>query len=531
MSAPRRPWLCLIAFCLLLWVPGFFTIPPTDREESRIAQATRQASADGRALDIRFDVSERKRLPPGVHWLQAAAVAATTATGLARDNAIWPYRIPAALGALGAVLVLFGQGRRMAGDGPAWLAAAMLGACILVVVETHFAKADAILLGLMSLVMLLLARAYLDPSGLSPANAAWFWLAMGGAILVKGPAGPAIAALTIAALFIADRRGGWLMRLRPAWGIPLMLLVASPWLAAVRDGLPLRIVTEAEQHWGPPGLYLLVSPALLFPATIPVLLAVRGAWAERAQPLNRFLLAWTVPAWIMFEAFPTKLPHYILPLLPAIFLLAACWLCRAQLPPVSTHWRRFAFGAGIVVTVLLGLAGLGLPILLRTDYWRAVPPLLATLAMLGFVWTALQGDGRRAMRRMILAMPLLTWAALEILLPAMRPLWISPQVAQALAAAYPAGRPAGSFGTAGFHEPSLIFLAGSDTVALKPGAAEANAAFLAAAPDRTILLAAAQRAAFLRAAAAVGITPRPIAEIAGFNYAAGRRESLTLYAR
>ena len=522
MSAPRRPWLCLIAFCLLLWLPGFFTIPATDREESRIAQTSRQMLAVGNVP------SGDKRLPPAIHWLQAAAVATTTAIGLAHENPIWPYRIPSALGALGAVLALFGQGRRIAGDGTAWCAAAMLAACIPVIVETHLAKADAVLLGGTSLAMLLLARAYLDPPAFTARNAAGFWLALGAAILVKGPAGPAIAALSIAALLIADRRGGWLLRLRPAWGIPLALLTAAPWLIAVRAGLPVSIVTEAGQHWGPPGLYLLISPALLFPATIPVLLAARGLWAERTQPLTRFLLAWIIPAWIMFEAFPTKLPHYVLPLLPAIFLLAARWLCRTEIPPVSPHWRRFAIAVGMAVAGLLGLAGLALPFLLGTGYWRAIPPVLAALVMLWRARTAFHDDGRRAMRRMILAMPLLTWAALELLLPAMRPLWISTQVVAALAAE---GRPAGRFATAGFHEPSLVFLAGADTLSLKPNAVEANAAFLDAAPDRTILIAAAQCDAFLRAAAAIGLTPRPIAEVAGFNYAAGHWESLTLFAR
>ena len=40
LIAPSRPTLCLIAFCLLLWLPGFFTIPPSDRDEGRFAQAS-----------------------------------------------------------------------------------------------------------------------------------------------------------------------------------------------------------------------------------------------------------------------------------------------------------------------------------------------------------------------------------------------------------------------------------------------------------------------------------------------------------
>ena len=45
--------------------------------------------------------------------------------------------------------------------------------------------------------------------------------------------------------------------------------------------------------------------------------------AAAAEPAARFLLAWMVPAWILFELVVTKLPHYVLPLYPAIAILIA----------------------------------------------------------------------------------------------------------------------------------------------------------------------------------------------------------------
>ena len=38
----RRPAAWLALLCLLLWLPGFFTIPAGDRDESRFAQGSRQ---------------------------------------------------------------------------------------------------------------------------------------------------------------------------------------------------------------------------------------------------------------------------------------------------------------------------------------------------------------------------------------------------------------------------------------------------------------------------------------------------------
>ena len=36
------PWRALLLICVLAWLPGFFTLPPLDRDESRFAQATKQ---------------------------------------------------------------------------------------------------------------------------------------------------------------------------------------------------------------------------------------------------------------------------------------------------------------------------------------------------------------------------------------------------------------------------------------------------------------------------------------------------------
>ena len=40
---------------LLLFLPGFFNIPPVDRDEARFAQATKQMVETGDFVDIRLD--------------------------------------------------------------------------------------------------------------------------------------------------------------------------------------------------------------------------------------------------------------------------------------------------------------------------------------------------------------------------------------------------------------------------------------------------------------------------------------------
>src|ERR1700674_4565569 len=73
----------------------------------------------------------------------------------------------------------------------------------------------------------------------------------------------------------------------------------------------------------PPLTYLALFWLTFWPAAPLAALAAPAVWRQRREPATKFLLAWLVPAWIVFELVPTKLPHYVLPLYPAIAILIA----------------------------------------------------------------------------------------------------------------------------------------------------------------------------------------------------------------
>jgi 4-amino-4-deoxy-L-arabinose transferase-like glycosyltransferase len=197
----RRPRLWLAILCLLLWLPGFFTLPPGDRDESRFAQATRQMVESGDYVRIRFGEVERNKKPAGIHWLQAASVHALEAAGLPARAEIWAYRVPSLAGGIIAVLATFQFGRLLVGRRAAFLGAAMLAGCFVLAMETHIAKTDAALLASITVAMGLMGRAYLSPGTFTARAAAGFWLVLGASVLLKGPIGPAVpllAGLTLA---------------------------------------------------------------------------------------------------------------------------------------------------------------------------------------------------------------------------------------------------------------------------------------------------------------------------------------------
>ena len=73
-ASHRRAVGILVLLSLILFLPGFFQIPPVDRDEAYFAQATKQMIETGNYVDIRYQDDVRYRKPVGIYWLQAAVV-------------------------------------------------------------------------------------------------------------------------------------------------------------------------------------------------------------------------------------------------------------------------------------------------------------------------------------------------------------------------------------------------------------------------------------------------------------------------
>jgi 4-amino-4-deoxy-L-arabinose transferase-like glycosyltransferase len=534
------PSALLVLLCLLLYAPGIARIPPLDRDEARFAQATRQMLESGDYIRIRFQNEARNNKPVLIYWLQAAAVDLFSTP---QRRAIWPYRLPSALGAALAVLLTFAfAGRLFAGEPAAsrgaLLAAVLLASAFGLIAEAHIAKTDACLLAATVAAQGALATLYVGArsgrrTGWAPALL--FWIAEALAILLKGPIAPLVAFLTAAALSLADRDLSWLKRLYPLRGLVLLALIVAPWLVAIEkathgrflvgavghDLLP-KLFAGEESHGAPPGTYLLLAPAYFWPGSLYLVPALARGWRRRRAPAERFLLSWILPAWVLFELVPTKLPHYVLPLYPAFALLAGRALADG-FPPVLARAARTADGA---VKALWGMATLALavllvalPILFGSGVQGAAIAAAAVLLALAAMFLA-------APRRFWLVPALafvFVWGAAEIVLPGLDHLWLS-RSAAALVAAHP-GRPGQPLVTVGYSEPSLVFLLGTQTRLLVP-----SAAAQALEGGGRALVSGREGKAFAAALAARGLSARKLGRVGGLDYSTGRRLALTLYA-
>lgn len=542
----------LVLVALAFFLPGIFSVPPVDRDEARFAQASKQMLETGEVVDIRFQDEARHKKPVGIYWAQVAAATAWGAVTFEPPASapIWVYRLPSLIGACLAVLLTFRIGRRLFGSSAGALAALMLAGCLLLGVEARTAKTDALLLAAILLAQSALAELYMNlregrPSGVGLAIA--FWLGVGLAALLKGPIVLLVAGGTILGLLVYERRAAWLKGLRPWPWLLLALAVFLPWLIAIAIATDGAFFTEAvghdllgklaggqESHGAPPGLYLVLAFVTFWPFSLLLGLAVPWAWLSRRRPAVAFCLAWLLPTWLVFELVPTKLPHYVLPVYPALAILCAAAVREAALVPGAlaargwAGWLRFAsLLVFLAICLLLAVGMLGAPLYLEgTLLWTGVAAavVLAVLAA-----AVLRLRPQRGNEAGVLALGVGAWLLYLLAWPGVVPrldsLWLSPRVAAALAEHRLC--PGGAFASTGYSEPSLIFLTATDTRLGDPARA---AATLSEDPACNLaLVAGEQEAAFREALGEAAGRLQALTTVEGLNYSKGKELELTLY--
>jgi 4-amino-4-deoxy-L-arabinose transferase-like glycosyltransferase len=536
----------LVALCLIAFLPGFFTIPPLDRDEARFAQATKQMIESGDYVDIRFQDESRYKKPVGIYWLQAGVVKLGEAVGVPRAHTrIWLYRFVSLFGAIGAVLATYWAAFGFVSRRAALLAGIMMASSLLLGVEARLAKTDAMLLLTPVVAMGALGRIYLaaqaghvDGATSHPwRRPAIFWTALAGGILLKGPLILMFVGLAVLALVTIDRSAAWLMRLKPVAGAAWMLLLVLPWFVAivVRSGdsffaeslghdLFAKLGSGQESHGGPPGTYLLLFWLTFFPGAMLAGLAAPAIWRARAEPGAKFLLAWIVPAWIVLELVATKLPHYVLPLYPAIAILIAGVLDNHALS--RRPWLMAGAVWWFVITLGLGIAALTLHIAIgQQPGFLAWPFLVAALIFALFAWWLYQVDGAElSLLRASAASILLSWALFGFTFPALPRLFPANDLSKYVRFSAACDDP--QVATAGYHEPSLVFLTGTG---LKHTSGAEAAEFLKAGGCRFAFVESRQERSFAQRADALGLRYAKGMRLEGINISGGRPITVTVY--
>jgi 4-amino-4-deoxy-L-arabinose transferase-like glycosyltransferase len=551
----RLAYPLLAVLCLMLWLPGILSLPALDRDESRFAQSSRQMLDSGNFVDIRFGQVPRYKKPVGIYWMQAAATAiARHAENLAdgQDTKIWTYRLPSLIGGIAAVWLTYWLGSLFGAD-IGLVAALLLGFSVLATTEATIATTDAVLLAAVMGVQGVLLRIYkaaADGSSVPMRLAMWGWAAFALGILVKGPVIAGVAGSTIVALLIWDWRAKtgifwtWLKATKPVWGLALTFLIVTPWLVAIwresqgaffqqslGNDFAAKLAGGQESHGAPPGYNIVLSTIAFWPAILFVAPAVGFGIAKAKEPMVRFLLAWAGSWWLVCEAVPTKLPHYVLPAYPAVAILTALWvlMSKGEDQGLSPGWRK-TLSTIAILQFLVGLVALTIaPVWLPKLYGDGFATGLIAFAVIG----GLLGLGALVMlltgaRLIAVQLALVSFLVLAPTLtagagPRLTDLWLTQKLKVLVTKDTRPGDPPPSL--AGYEEPSLVFALGADVnLTDGRGAAKLGADFggLALVDDY-------EQPKFLARLAELQSDAVPVDEARGFDYSRGKKVHVTVY--
>jgi len=371
--------------------------PLFDPDEGRNAEVAREMAATNDYLLPHLD-----GLPyldkPVVYF--AAAAAAMEVLGPTETAA----RLPAYLFTLATLVVVFWFTAKRWGRDTGWLAALALATMPLVLAYARTTIMDSALAFCTTLAIL----AFWDEQ---PVLA---WAAIGLGAITKGPLAILIPLATL--IPYALLTGQRLRRLFPLAGLAAFAVVALPWFLAVSRRIPEfphyvfvretfeRVTTRGFHRTAPFWYYLPIVPVAAFPWIVPALARLktwRWAWlARRVNPQAQesiFLGCWILVPLLFFTLNQSKLPQYMLPLMPPFALAAARVL--------TSHASELGGGIGaarrpyVWIAAVLGfaLASLTLwlpaPISLTPAERAAIPPTalgigIALLVSSALVWYA-----------------------------------------------------------------------------------------------------------------------------------------------
>jgi len=359
-GAPPKPILLALALALALAWFGLLDLRPLVKaDEGRYGEIPREMVASADWLTPRLNGFKYFEKPPLQYW-------ATAAVFEVLGPGEWGTRLWSALTAFAALFAAAWTGARLYGPAAGFAAAAALAGSFYYAAMAQLASLDAGVSAFLSLAVFAVVLAQRDATP-EPARRAWMlgaWAAMALAVLSKGLIGIVLPAGAVVAYVLWQRDLGLMRRLHMLPGALLFLLIAAPWFVAVSAANPEfarfffwhehveRFLTTEHHH---PGPWWYFVPVLLLGALpwLPSLLAAPGAALRLDPPAGfrpaRFLLAWCAVVFVFFSISGSKLASYILPIFPALAILAGAQLAQAS--------RRF-LAAQAALAALLGFAAL-----------------------------------------------------------------------------------------------------------------------------------------------------------------------------
>lgn len=475
----------LVLLSLILFFSSINSLPVLDRDEARYAQATKQMIETNNYSSIKFQNEFRSKKPIGIYWLQAFSVniladikKIDNYSNLVTEGNIWKYRIVSAIAAFLSITLLYLLGKSIYGKREAFYGALVLASSLLFIAESHIAKTDSILVTLTILVMLTLLKYFLkNESSKGISNFFLLWGGLGLSILIKGPILLIIFILSILSIFIIKRDRRWFYEAKPLYGLIFMLLIALPWFFSISGEEQKNFLIESighdflgkvlggqESHGGFPGFHFLGLWIFLFPFSIFLIPAICYLKLKYKKNKYFFLIIWIIPSFFIMELVPTKLPHYVLPLYPAISIAIGSAIAK-----LNINKKLFTSNSALLGYIIHFVISNGLVFFLYkavetygnlTNFIFISLLIIFILNNLTFIFL-IRKNIRLCFLHIIVLANIFTLITYIIILPSLEKVWVTRNIASVInSKTY--NKEENNIAVLGYNEPSLVFELGTN---------------------------------------------------------------------
>lgn len=346
--------LLLAAFSFLLYAIGSGQLPLMGPDEPRYSQVAREMFDNRDFITPTLGGNPWFEKPVLLYWLQNIGYA------LFGVNE-WAARFPSILAAVFTVWILAWTVWRFTRKEPAILAGIVLSTSLFFIGFGHAATFDMLLTACVTASLCCFLLHELEP------RRWWLWLAYaatGAGVLAKGFVAPIVIGLAMFTYLAAEGKLKRIPQYRPVAGALVALAVASIWLAPVTlihgfrfwDDFFLqhhlmRYTTSVYHRSQGPLFYISIFLAGSYPWTPALFL--KSESFRGARPLRRMAWCWFLSTFVFFSLSQSKLPGYILPLMPAFAAIAGLSLFDAPNHPRRPMVIYFALQLLMVAALVL----------------------------------------------------------------------------------------------------------------------------------------------------------------------------------
>jgi 4-amino-4-deoxy-L-arabinose transferase-like glycosyltransferase len=324
----ERSWFALLCLvCLVILFSSLGSAALFEPDEGRNAEKAREILLLNDWVTPHQNFLPTLDKPMAYYWLVASSF---KLFGISE----WSARLPSVLAAMGCIFLVYRFARLQWG---LWEA---LWSSLVLVTSVEFFVLSRIVIFDMTLtffITLALFSFYVAVEKNDPSSARLYGLlmyaAMGAGTLIKGPVALIIPGMVIFCYLLLTRKWSLLRRVNSLLGLLVYLAVVAPWYLWVEarnlgylryflwEEHFVRYLTSQFSRTESWHYFFMVVGVGFIPWTFVVPFTARNLWKQNLNAANLFLVLWIVLPFAFFSASKSKLPHYILPIYPALALL------------------------------------------------------------------------------------------------------------------------------------------------------------------------------------------------------------------